>query len=110
MIILQCALAFNPTAETNLAFFNILKDAFNQGIYWFNITENPSVIYHNFHDEVKNVLPFSDFAKTMIDLHVRLGDLDYFVYATTQHSNPIFLVAFAKELAAGLMYWTYKGS
>jgi len=46
----------------------------------------------------------------MVDLHGRLGDLEYFVYATTQHTNPTFLVAFAKELAAGLMYWTYKGT
>lgn len=51
--------------------------------YLFNNIENPSVIYHNFCDEVKNALLFADFAKAMVDLHVSLGDLDYFVYATT---------------------------
>lgn len=41
-------------------------------------------------------------------MKTKLGNIDYFIDATINQNNPIYIVAFTKNLAVGEIIWSIK--
>ncbi|KAM3137300.1 hypothetical protein pb186bvf_010670 [Paramecium bursaria] len=88
-----------PTLDINYANFNIIKEAYNK--------QNFELLYNIQSQTTKDQIKVEAFIKAMSDAFNQLGKISYWVLQSQNVDYPYFVVAYAKNLLVGAVYWQY---
>ncbi|CAK75141.1 unnamed protein product (macronuclear) [Paramecium tetraurelia] len=90
---------FVASDESNLAYFDLLKSAYNEG--------NAALIYNLFSRDTQKATSLEIFSSQIEAIRNRQGIISYWVYSTVDKEKPSVLLGFQKHLGTGTLFWSY---